>query len=126
MDAIKASKFLFSRNNRITKQYDELVVEKSLYTIVEFTSREDFEHKTSKFVNKEIWQLFIDCFTREIDYAATKQVVNVVCNIAKSAQSNAFTKAESLILNEKQDNKKREKAIKEAISILKKSIQRKP
>ncbi|WP_265025371.1 hypothetical protein [Wolbachia endosymbiont (group B) of Pammene fasciana] len=105
----------------MAKQHAEPIIEKNLYTILGFKDVEDLEHKTSKSVNKKIWQLFIDCFTKEIDYVATKQVVkNVVCNIAKSAQGNAFTEAESLILNEKQDNKKRERAIKKATSILKK------
>ncbi|MDX5462022.1 MAG: hypothetical protein O7157_00350 [Wolbachia endosymbiont of Tetragnatha montana] len=72
-------------------------------------------------INKEIWQLFVGCFAKEIDYAATEKVVkNIVCNIAKSDRGDAFTKTEHLILNEKQDNKKREKAIREAISILRK------
>ncbi|WP_245609453.1 hypothetical protein [Wolbachia endosymbiont of Trichogramma pretiosum] len=93
-----------------------------------FKDVEDLEHKTSKSVNKKkIWHLFIDCFTKEIDYVATKQVVkDVVCNIAKSAQGNAFTEAESLILNEKQDNKKRERTIKKLLVFKKKSIQKKP
>ncbi|OAB79455.1 hypothetical protein WSTR_05225 [Wolbachia endosymbiont of Laodelphax striatellus] len=121
MGTTKISEFLFNIKGKVAKQHDEPIIEKNLYTILGFKDVEDFEHKTSKSVNKKIWQLFIDCFTKEIDYVATKQVVkNVVCNIAKSAQGNAFTEAESLILNEKQDNKKRERAIKKATSILKK------
>jgi hypothetical protein len=49
-----------------------------------------------------------------------KSCKNVVCNIAKSDGGDAFTKTEHLILNEKQDNKKREKAIRKTISILRK------
>ncbi|MGL9757767.1 MAG: hypothetical protein ACR5LA_02710 [Wolbachia sp.] len=121
MGTTKISEFLFNIKGKMAKQHAEPIIEKNLYTILGFKDIEDFENKASNFVNKKIWQLFIDCFTKEIDYVATKQVVkNVVCNIAKSAQGNAFTEAESLILNEKQDNKKREKAIKEAVSILKK------
>lgn len=52
---------------------------------------------------------------------ATEQVVkNIICNIVKSASGDAFTKTERLILNEKQDNKKREKAVRKATSILRK------
>ena len=121
MGTTKISEFLFNIKGKVAKQHAEPIIEKNLYTILGFKDVEDFEHKKSKSVNKKIWQLFIDCFTKEIDYVATKQVVkNVVCNIAKSAQGNAFTEAESLILNEKQDNKKRERAIKKATSILKK------
>ncbi|BET36018.1 MULTISPECIES: hypothetical protein [Wolbachia] len=121
MGTTKISEFLFNIKGKVAKQHAEPIIEKNLYTILGFKDVEDLEHKTSKSVNKKIWQLFIDCFTKEIDYVATKQVVkNVVCNIAKSAQGNAFTEAESLILNEKQDNKKRERAIKKATSILKK------
>lgn len=121
MGTTKISEFLFNIKGKVAKQHAKPIVEKNLYTILGFKDVEDLEHKTSKSVNKKIWQLFIDCFTKEIDYVATKQVVkNVVCNIAKSAQGNAFTEAESLILNEKQDNKKRERAIKKATSILKK------
>ncbi|CCE77829.1 MULTISPECIES: hypothetical protein [Wolbachia] len=121
MGTTKISEFIFNIKGKVAKQHAEPIIEKNLYTILGFKDVEDFEHKTSKSVNKKIWQLFIDCFTKEIDYVATKQVVkNVVCNIAKSAQGNAFTEAESLILNEKQDNKKRERAIKKATSILKK------
>ncbi|WP_264330501.1 hypothetical protein [Wolbachia endosymbiont (group B) of Erebia ligea] len=121
MGTTKISGFLFNIKGKVAKQHAEPIIEKNLYTILGFKDVEDLEHKTSKSVNKKIWQLFIDCFTKEIDYVATKQVVkNVVCNIAKSAQGNAFTEAESLILNEKQDNKKRERAIKKATSILKK------
>ncbi|AZU37888.1 hypothetical protein BBB02_05425 [Wolbachia endosymbiont of Bemisia tabaci] len=121
MGTTKISEFLFNIKGKVAKQHAEPIIEKNLYTILGFKDVEDFEHKTSKSVNKKIWQLFIDCFAKEIDYVATKQVVkNVVCNIAKSAQGNAFTEAESLILNEKQDNKKRERAIKKATSILKK------
>ncbi|MFP3035965.1 MAG: hypothetical protein ACEY3A_03005 [Wolbachia sp.] len=65
--------------------------------------------------------MFVDCFAREIDYVATEQVVkNIICNIVKSASGDAFTKTERLILNEKQDNKKREKAVRKATSILRK------
>lgn len=121
MGTTKISEFLFNIKGKVAKQHAEPIIEKNLYTILGFKDVEDLEHKTSKSVNKKIWQLFIDCFTKEIDYVAIKQVVkNVVCNIAKSAQGNAFTEAESLILNEKQDNKKRERAIKKATSILKK------
>ena len=121
MGTTKISEFLFNIKGKVAKQHAEPIIEKNLYTILGFKDVEDLEYKTSKSVNKKIWQLFIDCFTKEIDYVATKQVVkNVVCNIAKSAQGNAFTEAESLILNEKQDNKKRERAIKKATSILKK------
>lgn len=121
MGTTKISEFLFNIKGKVAKQHAEPIIEKNLYTILGFKDVEDLEHKTSKSVNKKIWQLFIDCFTKEIDYVATKQVVkNVVCNIAKGAQGNAFTEAESLILNEKQDNKKRERAIKKATSILKK------
>ncbi|BET37154.1 hypothetical protein [Wolbachia pipientis] len=121
MGTTKISEFLFNIKGKVAKQHAEPIIEKNLYIILGFKDVEDLEHKTSKSVNKKIWQLFIDCFTKEIDYVATKQVVkNVVCNIAKSAQGNAFTEAESLILNEKQDNKKRERAIKKATSILKK------
>ncbi|WP_264686552.1 hypothetical protein [Wolbachia endosymbiont (group B) of Rhopobota naevana] len=121
MGTTKISEFLFNIKGKVAKQHAEPIIEKNLYTILGFKDVEDLEHKTSKSVNKKIWQLFIDCFTKEIDYAATEKVVkNVVCNIAKSAQGNAFTEAESLILNEKQDNKKRERAIKKATSILKK------
>ncbi|NSM56981.1 hypothetical protein HET73_06695, partial [Wolbachia endosymbiont of Atemnus politus] len=116
MGAIKISKSLFNGNSKVTKHYDEPRVEKNLYTILGFDSRKDFENKKSKFVDKKIWQLFVDCFAKEIDYVATKQVVqNIVCNIAKSASG---TKTERLILNEKQGNKKREKAVRKAISIL--------
>lgn len=70
---------------------------------------------------KKVWQSFVDCFAKGIDYAATEKVVkNIVCNIAKSDQGDAFTKTEHLILNEKLDNKKREKAIRKTISILRK------
>ncbi|WP_341812613.1 hypothetical protein [Wolbachia endosymbiont (group A) of Conops quadrifasciatus] len=41
-------------------------------------------------------------------------------SIAKSDQGNAFTETEHLILNEKQDNKKREKAIRKTVGILRK------
>ncbi len=105
----------------MAKQHAEPIVEKNLYTILGFKSREDFENKTSKLVNKKVWQSFVDCFAKEIDYAATEKVVkNIVCNIAKSDQGNAFTKTEHLILNEKQDNKKREKAIRKTVGILRK------
>ncbi|MDR1139264.1 MAG: hypothetical protein LBJ80_00990 [Rickettsiales bacterium] len=57
MGAIKISKFLFSRSNKITKQYDELTVEKNLYTILGFKSGEDFEDKTSKLFNNDEKQL---------------------------------------------------------------------
>ncbi|WP_353279754.1 hypothetical protein [Wolbachia endosymbiont (group B) of Xanthorhoe designata] len=121
MGTTKISEFLFNIKGKVAKQHAEPIIEKNLYTILGFKDVEDLEHKTSKSVNKKIWQSFVDCFAKEIDYAATKQVVkNVVCNIAKSAQGNAFTEAESLILNDKQDNKKRERAIKKATSILKK------
>ncbi|QOD38360.1 hypothetical protein [Candidatus Wolbachia massiliensis] len=119
MSTIKASKFLFNRG--VIKQHDEPIIEKNLYTILGFKSREDFENKASKRVNKEVWQLFIDCFAKEIDYAATEQVVkNIVCDIVKSSHGDAFTKTAHLILNEKQGSKKREKAIKKAIGILRK------
>ncbi|WP_375604310.1 hypothetical protein NOX90_01730 [Wolbachia endosymbiont of Anurida maritima] len=121
MGTTKISKFPFNIKGKVAKQHAEPIVEKNLYTILGFKDIEDFENKTSKFVNKEIWQLFVDCFAKEIDYAATEKVVkNIVCNIAKIDQGNAFTKTKHLILNEKQDNKKREKAIREAISILRK------
>ncbi|GFY65448.1 uncharacterized protein TNIN_39481 [Trichonephila inaurata madagascariensis] len=108
-------------SSKVAKQHAEPIIEKNLYTILGFKSREDFENRTSKFVNKEIWQLFVGCFAKEIDYAATEKVVkNIVCNIAKSDQGNAFTKTEHLILNEKQDNKKREKAIRKTVGILRK------
>ncbi|MDR3132360.1 MAG: hypothetical protein LBU02_04695 [Rickettsiales bacterium] len=57
MGAIKISKSLFSRSNKITKQYDELIVEKNLYTILGFKGREDFENKTSKLFNNDEKQL---------------------------------------------------------------------
>lgn len=121
MGITKIGEFLFNIKGKVAKQHAKPIIEKNLYTILGFKDIEDLEHKTSKSVDKKIWQLFIDCFTKEIDYVAVKQVVkNVVCNIAKSAQGNAFTEAASLILNEKQDNKKRERAIKIATSILKK------
>ncbi|WP_353276337.1 hypothetical protein [Wolbachia endosymbiont (group A) of Pipizella viduata] len=117
----KISKFPFNIKGKVAKQHAEPIVEKNLYTILGFKSREDFENKTSKLVNKKVWQSFVDCFAKEIDYAATEKVVkNIVCNIAKSDQGNAFTKTEHLILNEKQDNKKREKAIRKTVGILRK------
>ncbi|MDR0288743.1 MAG: hypothetical protein LBH78_01655 [Rickettsiales bacterium] len=57
MGAIKISKSLLSRSNKITKQYDELIVEKNLYTILGFKSGEDFENKTSKLFNNDEKQL---------------------------------------------------------------------
>lgn len=57
MGAIKISKFIFSRSNKITKQYDELTVEKNLYTILGLKGREDFENKTSKPFNNDEKQL---------------------------------------------------------------------
>lgn len=121
MGTTKISKFPFNIKGKVAKQHAEPIVEKNLYTILGFKSREDFENKTSKLVNKKVWQSFVDCFAKEIDYAATEKVVkNIVCNIAKSDQGDAFTKTEHLILNEKQDNKKREKAIRKTISILRK------
>ncbi|WP_353284135.1 hypothetical protein [Wolbachia endosymbiont (group A) of Lasioglossum fulvicorne] len=96
----------------MVKQHAEPIIEKNLYTILGFKDIEDFENKTSKLVNKKVWQSFVDCFAKEIDYAATEEVVkNIVCNIAKSDRGDAFIKTEHLMLNEKQDNKKREKAI---------------
>lgn len=116
MGTTKISEFLFNIKGKVAKQHAEPIIEKNLYTILGFKDVEDLEHKTSKSVNKKIWQLFIDCFTKEIDYVATKQVVkNVVCNIAKSAQGNAFTEAESLILNEKQDNKREKERLKKLL-----------
>ncbi|WP_386086734.1 hypothetical protein [Wolbachia endosymbiont (group A) of Norellia spinipes] len=121
MGTTKISKFPFNIKGKVAKQHAEPIVEKNLYTILGFKSREDFENKTSKLVNKKVWQSFVDCFAKEIDYAATEKVVkNIVCNIAKSDQGNAFTKTEHLILNEKQDNKKREKAIRKTVGILRK------
>lgn len=121
MGTTKISIFPFNIKGKVAKQHAEPIVEKNLYTILGFKSREDFENKTSKLVNKKVWQSFVDCFAKEIDYAATEKVVkNIVCNIAKSDQGDAFTKTEHLILNEKQDNKKREKAIRKTISILRK------
>lgn len=121
MGTTKISKIPFNIKGKVAKQHAEPIVEKNLYTILGFKSREDFENKTSKLVNKKVWQSFVDCFAKEIDYAATEKVVkNIVCNIAKSDQGNAFTRTEHLILNEKQDNKKREKAIRKTISILRK------
>ncbi|TVS89773.1 hypothetical protein COM43_002635 [Wolbachia pipientis] len=121
MGTTKISEFIFNIKGKVAKQHAEPIIEKNLYTILGFKDVEDFEHKTSKSVNKKVWQSFVDCFAKEIDYVATEKVVkNIVCNIAKSDQGNAFTEAESLILNEKQDNKKRERAIKKATSILKK------
>ncbi|WP_410542944.1 hypothetical protein [Wolbachia endosymbiont of Tetranychus urticae] len=80
----KISEFLFNIKGKVAKQHAEPIIEKNLYTILGFKDVEDLEHKTSKSVNKKIWQSFVDCFAKEIDYAATKQVVkNVVCNIAK-------------------------------------------
>jgi len=117
----KISIFPFNIKGKVAKQHAEPIIEKNLYTILGFKSREDFENKTSKLVNKKVWQSFVDCFAKEIDCAATEKVVkNIVCNIAKSDQGDAFTKTEHLILNEKQDNKKREKAIRKTISILRK------
>ncbi|WP_225536447.1 hypothetical protein [Wolbachia endosymbiont of Mansonella ozzardi] len=58
MGTIKVSKSLFNGNNRVTKHYDKPIVEKIFYTILGFNVREDFENKTSKFVDKKIWQLF--------------------------------------------------------------------
>jgi hypothetical protein len=50
-----------------------------------------------------------------------EQVVkNIACNIVKSGRSDAFTKPEHLVLNEKQGSEKRQKAIRKAISILRK------
>lgn len=121
MGTTKISKFPFNIKGKVAKQHAEPIIEKNLYTILGFKDIKDFENRTSKFVNKEIWQLFVGCFAKEIDCAATEKVVkNVVCNIAKSDQDDAFTKTEHLILNEKQDNKKREKAIRKTISILRK------
>lgn len=92
-----------------------------------FKNVEDLEYKTSKSVSKKIWQLFIDCFTKVVDYVATKQVVkNVVCNIAKSAQGNAFTEAESLILNENKIIKREKERLKKLLVFKKKSMQKKP
>jgi hypothetical protein len=117
----KISIFPFNIKGKVAKQHAEPIIEKNLYTILGFKDIKDFENRTSKFVNKEIWQLFVGCFAKEIDCAATEKVVkNVVCNIAKSDCGDAFTKTEHLILNEKQDNKKREKAIRKTISILRK------
>ncbi|WP_425385936.1 hypothetical protein [Wolbachia endosymbiont (group A) of Barypeithes pellucidus] len=121
MGTTKISKFPFNIKGKVAKQHAEPIIEKNLYTILGFKDIEDFENKTSKLVNKKVWQSFVDCFAKEIDYAATEKVVkNILCNIAKSDRGDAFTKAERLILNEKQGDKKREKAIREAISILRK------
>lgn len=121
MGTTKISELLFNIKGKVAKQHAEPIIEKNLYTILGFKDIEDFENKTSKLANKKVWQSFVDCFAKEIDYAATEKVVkNIVCNIAKSDQGDAFTKTEHLILNEKQDNKKRERAIKKATSILKK------
>ncbi len=121
MGTTKISKFPFNIKGKVAKQHAEPIIEKNLYTILGFKDIEDFENKTSKLVNKKVWQSFVDCFAKEIDYAATEKVVkSIVCNIAKSDRGDAFTKAERLILNEKQGDKKREKAIREAISILRK------
>jgi|GEM_PF-1550419 len=57
MGAIKISKSLFNRSNKITKQYDELTVEKNLYTILGFKGREDFGNKISKLFNNDERQL---------------------------------------------------------------------
>ncbi|APR98333.2 hypothetical protein ASM33_03465 [Wolbachia endosymbiont of Folsomia candida] len=101
-------------------QHAEPIAEKNLYTILGFKSGEDFENKINRLVNKEIWQLFVNVFEKEIGYAANKEVVkNIICNIAKSHRGNAFIKTEHIILNEKQGSKKGEKAIKKAIGILK-------
>ncbi|WP_250294863.1 hypothetical protein [Wolbachia endosymbiont of Oedothorax gibbosus] len=121
MGTTKISIFPFNIKGKVAKQHAEPIIEKNLYTILGFKDIEDFENRTSKFVNKEIWQLFVGCFAKEIDCAATEKVVkNIVCNIAKSDRSDAFTKTEHLILNEKQDNKEREKAIRKTINILRK------
>lgn len=121
MGTTKISKFPFNIKGKVAKQHAEPIIEKNLYTILGFKDIEDFENKTSKLVNKKVWQSFVDCFAKEIDYAATEEVVkNIVCNIAKSDQGDAFTKTEYFILNEKQDNKEREKAIRKTISILRK------
>ncbi len=120
MGITKISKFPYIKG-KVAKQHAEPIVEKNLYTILGFKDIEDFENKTGKLVNKKVWQSFVDCFAKEIDYAATEKVVkNIVCNIAKSDQGKAFTKTEHLILNEKQGDKKREKAIRKTVGILRK------
>ncbi|WP_395462668.1 hypothetical protein [Wolbachia endosymbiont of Cantharis cryptica] len=57
MDITKISKFLFNRSNKITKQHDEPTVEKNLYTILGFKSREDFENQVNKLLNNGEKQL---------------------------------------------------------------------
>ncbi|WP_264339176.1 hypothetical protein [Wolbachia endosymbiont (group A) of Cydia splendana] len=95
MGTTKISKFPFNIKGKVAKQHAEPIIEKNLYTILGFKDIEDFENKTSKLVNKKVWQSFVDCFAKEIDYAATEKVVkSIVCNIAKSDRGDAFTKTE--------------------------------
>lgn len=53
MGTTKISKFPFNIKGKVAKQHAEPIVEKNLYTILGFKSREDFENKTSKLVNKK-------------------------------------------------------------------------
>lgn len=132
--ATRLSKFILGGSDKIAEQqakkikatikHPEPTVEKNLYTILGFKNREDFESKRNRLVNKEIWQLFVNVFEKEIGYTANKEVVkNIICNIAKSHSGNAFIKTEHIILNGKQGSKERKKAIEKAIGILRKMSQ---
>lgn len=78
MGTTKISIFPFNIKGKVTKQHAEPIIEKNLYTILGFKDITDFENRTSKFVNKEIWQLFFGCFAKEIDCAATEKVVKML------------------------------------------------
>ncbi|WP_341807867.1 hypothetical protein [Wolbachia endosymbiont (group E) of Neria commutata] len=111
---------------KATIQHPKPTVEENLYTVLGFKSGEDFESKRNRLVSKEIWQLFVNIFEKEIDYTANKEVVkNIICNIAKSHRGNAFIKTEHIILNGKQGSKERKKAIEKAIGILREMSQEK-
>ncbi|MDX5519022.1 MAG: hypothetical protein O7177_05605, partial [Wolbachia endosymbiont of Andrena agilissima] len=69
MGTTKISKFPFNIKGKVAKQHAEPIIEKNLYTILGFKDIEDFENKTSKLVNKKVWQSFVDYFAKEIDYA---------------------------------------------------------
>ncbi|WP_168464833.1 hypothetical protein [Wolbachia endosymbiont of Ctenocephalides felis wCfeT] len=105
-------KFLFYANLvalKATKRH-EPTVKMNLFTILGFKNGEDCENKIRKFIDKEIWQLYIDCLGKDVDHPKLKVVVlSIITNVARNCNGKAYGKINSTLLYKDQDSK--EKAV---------------
>ncbi|WP_395463496.1 hypothetical protein [Wolbachia endosymbiont of Cantharis cryptica] len=115
MYTINISTFLSNIKDRVAERNNKPTVEKNLYTILGFKGREDFENKTSEFVNQATWELITKSLMSEIDYFKKKDVIGTI--IRQIVKNKAGKKLNELN-NAKSEKKKNEtkKKIAEVLS----------